>query len=193
MILDYRKVESILKEKHVTKRKIAQLLGMQENTVTAAFRNNSKRTFSDQNILDIAKFLDVPFYEIITQPDPFKGESLQNHGPVLHSLSGEAQEKFIDEGLTIALAVDDTLFKKYGIRLIPEEDETAIMNDEYNTNTVLRIIPRLQLQALIGMFLSLNQEGQAAALQQIEKLTSNPAYKKIELSKEGHTEEGGKE
>ncbi len=172
LTLDYEKLEKLLKERHISKRELAKRMNMQENTLTAAFRRKSKKTFSDQDIFEIAHTLDVPFYNIITTDDlkPPKG------------LSIERQADFYDAGLTIALSENDEIKKQYGISIISKEDEEAIMNNNYDLDLLLRVYSRFEILLLIRIFTSLNPEKRGAVFKFMEELNkpAQPIDKKEE-------------
>ena len=64
-MLNYEAVESLMRDRHITKRELAKVLGMKENTVTAAFRNNRKATFSNDDIAKISELLGTAQEDIL--------------------------------------------------------------------------------------------------------------------------------
>lgn len=65
MTLDYEKIDSILKEKGMSRRQLAKIIKMSPNTLTSAFVRHSKKTFSIEIVNKISETLNVPIEDIV--------------------------------------------------------------------------------------------------------------------------------
>lgn len=64
MTLYYDHIDSILKEKGMSRRQLAKLIDVSPNTLTSAFVRHSKKTFSIEKANKISEILDVPLIDI---------------------------------------------------------------------------------------------------------------------------------
>lgn len=62
--MDYELLDDILRDKGMSRRKLAQLAGISENTLSAAFRRRSKN-FPIENVQKIASVLNIEWWKLM--------------------------------------------------------------------------------------------------------------------------------
>ena len=63
--MNYKKIDSILKEKGMSRRQLAKKIGMSPNTLTSAFVRESEKSFSMEAANKIADILNVNLEDIV--------------------------------------------------------------------------------------------------------------------------------
>ena len=67
--IDFEALDSMLKEKHISRRKLALAVGINESTMSTAFARKSG--LSQDKVLAIAHYLDVSPFDLYAVPSPW--------------------------------------------------------------------------------------------------------------------------
>lgn len=151
----YDKIDSILSEKNMSRRQLAILAGISENTISAAFRRRSKK-FSTENVFKIAKALNIPWQKLVA-------------GTEIEKIAATA----MDSAMVCYSAGNRTFLN--GVDVTEEyKERLGQLRSRQNAFN----LPPDTVRELSEYFEMLNDEGQTEAVKRVEELTQIPKYQK---------------
>lgn len=151
----YDRIDEILAEKKMSRRKMARLAGIPETTIASAFTRKPER-FPIEYIVKIAKALEIPWQELVAGTDVER----------VTAIAMDSAMKCYSVGNRIFLnGIDVT--EKYKERL-----------GQLHSRQNAFILPPDTVRELSEYFEMLNDEGQTEAVKRVEELTQIPKYQK---------------
>lgn len=158
--MDFDRLDGILKERHISRRKLAIAVGIPESTMSTAFMRRSGLSFMDT--LKIAKFLDADPYWLEGW-EPAKGKN----GALYYTKNGH----YITPG--------------YPRPDSPEFNHAAALHDDINKeNASISDAVETKKVRMNYAFDKLNNLGQQKAVEYVIDLSENPKYTKPDSEQE---------
>lgn len=147
--MDYDLIDKLLAEKHMSRRKLAELAGISVNTLSAAFRRKTKNISID-SVMRIADVLQVNWWELMGYED---------YGGGVYGVEASP---------------DQDIYKK--VKGALNRNLHDRINDSFGLQVIEGTLPDyLQIRELMD---NLNPEGREEAVKRISELTELPRYKR---------------
>lgn len=160
--MDFERLDRLLRERGISRRKLAQEVDINENTMGTAFKRKSG--LGSDDVLRIAKYLEV---------SPYYLEGYDVTATPLQKLPGYLIAEVTKDGQRIGETriIPSDMADEEIIEEVLDDEEIQIREFKRETlsPTVARILNAMEL---------LNKQGQFEAVKRVEELTEIPRYTK---------------
>lgn len=180
------KIDSILKERNMSRRQLAKLAGIPTSSLQSAMERG--KNISVDMLYKIADALNVPIVSLLDEIN-LKKEDIEPYIVEIETPFGTIGVDISDSG-----AYETAIIDKYK-NLVGETNEESYKKTPKSKEKVVAVIDPSNFKRtlevkLIDQFQKLNSKGQEIAIERIEELTKIPDYQKDKGESPNQNQEG---